>query len=75
MSNHLNILLSIGGLGNTEIFLVIIIVALWAWAINDLLKSKFNSDLIKLIWGLAIIFMPVIGSVFYLAFGKQTEKI
>lgn len=50
------------------IFLVSIM--LWLYAITNLMKSSFEKD-DKIIWLLVIIFIPIIGSLFYIFIGKK----
>lgn len=45
-------------------------IAFWMYAITNLLKSSFEKD-DKLIWLLVIIFIPIIGSLFYVFIGKK----
>lgn len=49
---------------------LLVSIALWMYAITNLLKSSFEKD-DKLIWLLVIIFIPIIGSLFYVFIGKK----
>lgn len=50
-------------------------IILFLIAIINILKSKFESDINKLIWLLAVLLMPLIGSVLYFFIGrKQRQK-
>ncbi|WP_367275742.1 PLDc N-terminal domain-containing protein [Marivirga sp.] len=69
------ILLFIGGIsGLGIIFLLFLPLLLIIWAIVDLTKSNFKDDTSKIIWAIFIIFMPFLGAVAYLIFGR-TQKI
>jgi hypothetical protein len=49
---------------------LLVSIVLWMYAITNLLKSSFEKD-DKLIWLLVIIFIPIIGSLFYVFIGKK----
>lgn len=69
-----NILLFVGGIGGFELIIIFLFVALptilWLWALIDCVKREFKSN-DKLIWVLIIIFLPLIGSILYLAIGRN----
>ncbi|AMM52985.1 hypothetical protein TH61_15295 [Rufibacter sp. DG15C] len=44
---------------------------LWIWALVDILKSDFKSDVEKIIWLLLVIFVPVLGWILYFAIGRS----
>lgn len=48
----------------------IISIGFWIYAITNLLKSKLEKN-DKLIWLLVILFIPIIGSLFYVFIGKK----
>jgi Flp pilus assembly protein protease CpaA len=54
------------------IFLLPII--LFFWAILDLIKRNFSNSSNKIVWALVIIFVPLIGSVLYLAAGRKSGR-
>lgn len=63
-------LLFLGGIGGLEILLLFLIpVILWLWALIDCLKSNFSGSN-KLIWIVLIIFLPVLGPILYLLIGR-----
>jgi glucan phosphoethanolaminetransferase (alkaline phosphatase superfamily) len=70
-------LLFLGGIGASEILLLLIFLmlpaVLWIWAIVDLLRSTFSSETNKLIWALVIVFIPFIGSILYLVIGRNQK--
>jgi len=62
------------GIGLWEIILLFILVIpflLMIWAIVDLTRRNFKDSTNKIIWALAIIFIPFIGAVVYLTIGTQ----
>lgn len=70
------ILITIFGMGNQEIFLVscmIILIATIVWSILDLLSNKDLGLAPKLIWLAILSFFPILGTLFYLYYGR-TEK-
>lgn len=69
-----NLLLYLGGIGLREIIVISLFflpLALWLWAIIDLIKSNFSNSTNKLIWALIIIFVPFVGSILYLVMGRK----
>ena len=69
-----NILLFIGGIGGLEILLILVFLgiplALWLWALVDLVKSDFKNSINKLVWLILIVFLPVLGAILYLLIGR-----
>ncbi len=69
-----NILLFVGGIGGFELIIIFLFLALptilWLWALIDCVKREFKPN-DKLIWVLIIIFLPLIGSILYLAIGRK----
>ncbi len=58
----------------TGIFLVIFMALtaiLWVWALIDLVKSHFKNPTYKILWLLAILFFPVVGSILYFMLKKE----
>ncbi len=53
------------------LFFMLLPAALMIWAIMDLLKRTYLSDINKLIWALVIILIPVIGALVYLVAGRR----
>lgn len=74
-----SLLLYLGGIGVTEILVLLMFLGLpavlWIWAIIDLLRSTFASETNKLIWALVIVFVPVIGSILYLVIGRNQKVL
>ncbi|WP_424492625.1 PLD nuclease N-terminal domain-containing protein [Salinimicrobium sp. GXAS 041] len=58
----------------TSIFilaLVALTVLLWLWALIDLVRSSFKKPTYKILWLLAILVFPVMGSIFYFMLKKE----
>lgn len=70
-------LLFIGGLGPAEFLIILFIVgipaALWLWAIIDLLTSEFENSVNKVVWLIAVAFIPFLGAVLYLLIGRRQK--
>lgn len=43
------------------------------WAIIDLLRGSFKDASNKTIWVLLVLFLPFLGSIFYLAIGRKQK--
>ncbi|WP_018480001.1 PLDc N-terminal domain-containing protein [Pontibacter roseus] len=63
--------ITFGGLGPFELLLLTLPVALWGFAIFEVMTSSFKESTDKLIWLLVVVVLPVVGMVFYYAFGKK----
>jgi len=72
-----NALLFIGNIGLVEILLLLLIAGapliLLIWAAVDLLSSKFENSVEKLIWLVAIVFVPFLGAILYLVIGRKQK--
>ncbi|MBC3539456.1 PLD nuclease N-terminal domain-containing protein [Rufibacter sediminis] len=72
-----NSFLFIANIGIPELLLLLLMVGipgiLWIWSLVDLLTSKFANSLEKLIWLIAIVFVPVLGAVLYLLIGRKQK--
>jgi hypothetical protein len=69
-------LLYIGGLGLPEIILLMIPLsyfALIAYCLVAILRSDFKDNTNKLIWVLVVLLAPFIGSILYLAIGRNSK--
>lgn len=70
MQEHLSFI----GIGLWEISLIFFLAVpflLMIWAIIDLTKREFKDSTNKIIWALAVIFIPFFGALVYLIFGTQ----
>lgn len=60
-----------------NIFLLFIaagLFVLWVWALIDIITSKFEQDLIQVIWLLAVFFLPFVGVLLYLLIGRSMKR-
>ncbi|GAB5527836.1 MAG: hypothetical protein Roseis2KO_57080 [Roseivirga sp.] len=55
------------------LFIVLIPAILWIWALVDIIRSDFADSTNKIVWILAIIFLPVIGALLYLLIGRRQK--
>lgn len=73
-----NLFASIFGLGNQELFLIscsILFFAIVIWSISDLMSNSDYSAVAKLIWVAVILFFPVLGTLFYLYYGRSEKHL
>lgn len=57
------------------LFIAVGLFAIWIWALIDILTSKFNEDLMQIVWFLIVFFLPFIGVVLYLLIGRAMKRI
>ncbi|GAB2543141.1 PLDc N-terminal domain-containing protein [Rufibacter soli] len=71
------LLLFIGNIGISEILMLLLFAGipalLWLWALVDVLTSTFANSIEKLIWLVAIVFVPVLGAILYLVLGRKQK--
>lgn len=62
------------GLGITEVMVLLVfpMFILWVIAVFDVLKNDFNGN-DKLIWFLAVTFVPLIGLIAYFIIGRKQK--
>jgi Phospholipase_D-nuclease N-terminal len=60
-------------MGMIELGLLTCILALFLISAIDILRSRFVSDVEKLIWIVVVIFVPIIGPIFYLLIGRKQK--
>ncbi|MGC8501559.1 PLD nuclease N-terminal domain-containing protein [Desulfurella sp.] len=53
--------------------LSLIAVALWIFALIDILKSDFKDGLTKVIWLVLVIVLPFLGSILYFFIGRNQK--
>jgi len=64
------------GIGITEVLVILSILAVIAfpiWCLVDILRSEFTGNN-KIVWLLAVIFVPVIGCIAYVAIGRGQKQ-
>ncbi|MFA5216824.1 SHOCT domain-containing protein [Sulfuricurvum sp.] len=60
-----------------EFFLFFIVAGLfilWIWALVDIIKSKFQEDLMQIVWLLIVFFLPFLGVLLYLLIGRSMKQ-
>ena len=62
--------LALPGGGLIVLILGLVPTILLVWALIDLIKSEFADNMVKLIWALVIIFIPLLGPLLYLLIGR-----
>lgn len=62
------------GLNLFLLFIIIGLFAIWIWALIDILTSKFNEDLMHIVWLLVVFFLPFIGVLLYLLIGRTMKR-
>ena len=50
---------------------IILTIGLWFWAILDIIRSRFKNPTMNTIWFLVVLFLPVLGSIFYFQLRKK----
>ncbi|SDR71260.1 PLDc N-terminal domain-containing protein [Christiangramia echinicola] len=62
----------------TEILIILLFtltIILWIWALIDIYKSHFKNGIFKIIWFIAVIIFPILGSMIYFQFkNKMTSR-
>jgi ABC-type multidrug transport system fused ATPase/permease subunit len=49
------------------------VFVLWLWALVDIITSKFQENLMQIVWLLVVFFLPFIGVILYLLIGKSMK--
>lgn len=63
------------GLGGVEflfVFIFLLLPILVMWTLVDVLKSEFSGNN-KIVWILAVLFLPFLGSLLYLGIGRNQK--
>ncbi|MFZ4100843.1 MAG: PLD nuclease N-terminal domain-containing protein [Sphingobacterium thalpophilum] len=72
----MNILLFIN-IGALEIFILTLflpLLILKIYCLIDITRSKFSDPVNKLLWTIIVIFVPLIGEILYLIFGRSQKN-
>lgn len=48
-------------------------LALWIFALVDIVNSRFRQDTTKIVWALVVIFIPFIGTILYYLIGREQK--
>ena len=62
------------GLGLFFYAMIFGVFILWLWALVDIISSKFQESLMQVIWLLVVFFLPFLGVILYLLFGREMKK-
>ena len=52
---------------------ILVFIFLWITALASITKNRFRGENEKLMWLLLVIFVPLIGTILYFAFGRSGE--
>lgn len=66
-----NLLLFIGGIGVVEIFILLIPLLIWGYAIIEIVTGTFKDSIDKVVWLLAVLMIPVLGVILYYLIGRR----
>jgi cbb3-type cytochrome oxidase subunit 3 len=63
-------------MGENAVFIVFILVfvASWIWVLIDVVISEFKESNDKLLWGLFVFFLPLIGVLAYFFIGRKLKS-
>jgi hypothetical protein len=50
------------------------VVALWIWALIDIIKSDFKDTIVKVLWFLLVLLLPLLGFFLYVIIGRSTKQ-
>ncbi len=50
-------------------------LALFIWALVDILKSEFKDANNKIIWLIVVLVLPLVGAIIYLAVGRKQKAV
>ena len=56
----------------TEI-IFLICIGLYLYTLIDILKSEFTNSINKIIWLIAVIFLPILGIILYFFIGRKQK--
>ena len=54
------------------LILAVIAIALWIYAIADIVKGSFSGSGKKMLWLIVVIIFPIVGAFLYLVLGKRS---
>ncbi|MCX2738326.1 PLDc N-terminal domain-containing protein [Pontibacter anaerobius] len=66
-----NLLLFIGGIGVVEIFILLIPLLIWGYAVIEIVTGTFKDSIDKVVWLLVVLMIPVLGVIFYYLIGRR----
>lgn len=66
-----NLLLFIGGIGVVEMFILLIPLLIWGYAVIEIVTGTFKDSIDKVVWLLVVLMIPVLGVIFYYLIGRR----
>jgi hypothetical protein len=57
-----------------SILIIAFFIVLWVSAFVDIIKNKFKKDY-KVIWLIVVIFIPILGAIYYFIIGRKQKII
>jgi cytochrome bd-type quinol oxidase subunit 2 len=60
-------------MGMLVLIVFLICIGLYLYTLIDILKSEFTNSIDKLVWLIAVIFLPILGIVLYFFIGKKQK--
>ncbi len=57
------------------VLFLLVPLALFIWALVDILKSEFKDANNKIIWLVVVLVLPMIGAIIYLAVGRKQKAV
>lgn len=60
-------------IGVPELFIALLYPVLVIYCLIDIIRSTFKDPTTKIIWVIVVILMPCLGSVLYLAIGRNSK--
>ncbi len=64
-------LIFVGGLGAYELILLLIPFGIWLYTIIHIITSRYKESSDRVVWLLVVLFLPVIGILLYILFGRR----
>ena len=61
------------GIGLMEILLFFIVLLLWAFTLNDIIRGGLDRNS-KIIWSVVVILMPILGPLIYFLAGRKSAS-
>jgi hypothetical protein len=53
--------------------IIIGVFVIWLWALIDIITSKFQDNMMQVIWLLVVFFLPFVGVILYLLIGRSMK--
>jgi len=62
------------GLNLFLLFILVGLFAIWIWALIDIITSKFQDDIMQIVWLIVVFFLPFLGVLVYLLIGRSMKR-